>query len=88
MEYDLVRSVACYDRRDDTLVFEIDLDHFPIDRIRPLWKTGEDKEMIYTYKIERYQMPEIRSLLPKNIEFEWNEEKYEYHLECHQEAEK
>lgn len=87
MESELSRSVACYDKRDDKLVFDIELDHFPIDRIRPFWETGEDKEMICIYKIERYQMPEIRSILPKNIEFEWNEEKYEYFLECHQKAE-
>lgn len=87
MEHELSRSVACYDKRDDQHVFEVELAHFPIERIRPLWNTGKDKEMLMVYKIERYQIPDIRSILPKNIDFEWNEAKFEYFLECHQKTE-
>lgn len=87
MESELYRSLACYDNRDETIVFDVELRNFPIERIRPLFEVGGDKEMYGSFKIGRYQQPEIRRLLPESIEFDWNEEKFSYFLECSDRAE-
>ncbi|MBC2604817.1 DUF7683 domain-containing protein [Pelagicoccus albus] len=77
----LTRTIAEYKKHEDTLVSEIQFMHFPVERIRTLWDTGTDDQMMATYKIEEHQMTEIQTYLDKSEIRNWDFQNCEYFIE-------
>lgn len=82
MDSDLIRSITCFDSSNDELIFEVYVQIESLDFFRTLWKIGEDNEMYNCYKIERYQLPHVKKLIPESIAISWDTDKYSYFLEC------
>ena len=78
----LERSISCFDVKTERLSKEIVLTQFPIESVRLLWETNEDREMLCEYAIDRTRFLNLQRLIPELQKMTWEDEKYSYFLSC------
>lgn len=82
MEYRLIRTLSCYSKNDEHLVFDVQLQGFDLSKFQKEFCVSNDNPMYDCFPVSVKNIAFLKSYLPPNVGIDWDFNHYSYMVEA------